>query len=137
MVTGNTCLKFSITRTPRSLALPSWMSINGIFFAYQLRLGKSISVFCCLAWSWHSPGLAVGAPLSHSGGQKSQSGGSLSLYQLCTHPRTWSHMCCSCKEFGNAFGMSFLRKSVKVISHQGCSGPFTIVVIFQTGGQGN
>lgn len=66
VVTDNIYLKFSVTRT---LALPSWLSINGIFFACQLHPGKSISVFCCLAWSWHCPGLAVGTSLTQWGSE--------------------------------------------------------------------
>ena len=44
MVTDNRCLKFSITCTPRSLALPSWLSIKGTFLlclstpAWQVNL---------------------------------------------------------------------------------------------------
>lgn len=44
MVTGNRCLTFSITHTPRSLALPSWLSMKGTFLlclstpAWQVNL---------------------------------------------------------------------------------------------------
>lgn len=61
MVTDNRCLKFSITHTPRSGALPSWPSIKGKFLL--CLVAPTWRANLCL-WlpllGWHGPRPAEG-----------------------------------------------------------------------------